>query len=591
MPGPGVARRARGEQVRDVDLWDRVRRGIIGGEAVIGTPFGDRRLTYADHTASGRAVDFIEGHVLGLLRLYGNTHTEDDATGCATSERLREAESAIKRLVNAGPEHKIVTVGAGTTAAVHHLQQILGIFIPPAGRELFRQALRERLPEPRLRELAAALEPARPVVFVGPYEHHSNEVSWRECFAEVVEIELTASGLLDLDDLREKASRPAYAGRRKIGAFSAASNVTGVATPVHEVARILHRGGALAFFDYAAAAPYVRIDMRRDAESVFDAVYFSPHKFVGGPGACGVLVFHERIYRADLPPTIGAGGTVDFVDFNGQAYSPDIETREKPGTPGIIQTFRAALAMELQERLGTERIRAREEELTRRAHRLLHAHPSVALMGDVDPGDRLPIFSFNVRVGPAWLHPRFVTTLLNDLFGIQSRAGCSCAAPYGHRILHIDGRTSRVLRENIACGRKGLKPGWVRVNFHFLHTDEEADFICRAILFVADQGRYFLPEYAFDMESGAWSHVGFTPRRRPFGIDDALAETERAEADASRAAAEPPGARDLLALFDGYLRDAECRAAAARAAWRDADLRTTEEDLIPFAYVRGTGAS
>jgi selenocysteine lyase/cysteine desulfurase len=539
------------------DLWDRVRGSIIGGNAFLDTPFGRRRLTYADHTASGRGVALIEDQIRSALEMYGNTHTEDDATGTLTSERLRQAEATIKRLVNAGPQHKIVTVGAGTTAAVHQLQQILGIYLPPAGRDFF---------QPRD-------EANRPLVFVGPYEHHSNEVSWRECFAEVVEIELTDDGLLDLDDLRSKASDPRWSERRKIGAFSAASNVSGVTTPVYEVARILHENGALAFFDFAAAAPYVQMDMRRDAHSSFDALYFSPHKFLGGPGSCGVLIFDEAIYRADLPPTIGAGGTVDFVGFEGQAYSTDIEVREKPGTPGILQTLRAALAMELKEMLGPERIASHEAQLARRAHAVLCGHPGIELMGGVGPEDRLPIFSFNVRVGSSWLHPRYVTTLLNDLFGIQSRAGCSCAAPYGHRILHIDERKSRELRRSIMCGNIGLKPGWARVNFHFLHTDDEVDFICRSILFVADHGKKFLPLYRFDMRSGVWRHRDFVPPPVPFGLEQALYGQEtRQHRD------EPP---DLARLFEEYL--AEARKCAGSIAQQD--LKSTEEDLIPFVYV------
>ena len=539
------------------DLWDRVRGSIIGGNAFLDTPFGRRRLTYADHTASGRGVALIEDQIRSALEMYGNTHTEDDATGTLTSERLRQAEATIKRLVNAGPQHKIVTVGAGTTAAVHQLQQILGIYLPPAGRDFF---------QPRD-------EANRPLVFVGPYEHHSNEVSWRECFAEVVEIELTDDGLLDLDDLRSKASDPRWSERRKIGAFSAASNVSGVTTPVYEVARILHENGALAFFDFAAAAPYVQMDMRRDAHSSFDALYFSPHKFLGGPGSCGVLIFDEAIYRADLPPTIGAGGTVDFVGFEGQAYSTDIEVREKPGTPGILQTLRAALAMELKEMLGPERIASHEAQLARRAHAVLCGHPGIELMGGLGPEDRLPIFSFNVRVGSSWLHPRYVTTLLNDLFGIQSRAGCSCAAPYGHRILHIDERKSRELRRSIMCGNIGLKPGWARVNFHFLHTDDEVDFICRSILFVADHGKKFLPLYRFDMRSGVWRHRDFVPPPVPFGLEQALYGQEtRQHRD------EPP---DLARLFEEYL--AEARKCAGSIAQQD--LKSTEEDLIPFVYV------
>ena len=558
------------------DIWDVARAGIIGGSAFLDTPFGRRRLTYADHTASGRAVTFIEDQLHAALELYGNTHTEDDATGSITSERLRGAEALIKKLVNAGPRHKIVTVGAGTTAAVHQLQQILGMAVPPAGRDFFQKLLSAQLPAPEYEALVARLEENRPVVFVGPYEHHSNEVSWRECFAEVVEIELDGDGLLDMDDLRKKVAGKDYAGRRKIGAFSAASNVTGVTTPVYDVARILHENGALAFFDFAAAAPYVEMDMCRDDSSYFDALYFSPHKFLGGPGSCGVLIFHEGLYRADLPPTVGAGGTVDFVGFEGQAYSTDIETREKPGTPGILQTLRAALAMELKEMLGPARISSREADLARRAFDDLCGHPGIELMGGVGPEHRLPIFSFNVRVGSSWLHPRFVTTLLNDLFGIQSRAGCSCAAPYGHRILHIDERKSRDLRRSIMCGNVGLKPGWARVNFHFLHTDTEVEFILRCIRFVAEHGKKFLPLYSFDIHSGAWRHRDFVPLRIPFGLEGGLSGKVR------RYREERP---DLSRLFEEYLAEAMRLAESNEARWSEKDLKTTEEDLVPFVYV------
>ena len=577
-------------QSTGTDLWDRVRASVIGRNASLLTPFGRRRLTYADHTASGRAVSFIEDYMRDILAEYGNTHTEDDATGTLTSERLRDAEASIKRLVHAGPAHKIICVGAGTTAAVHQLQQILGIYIPPAGKDMFDKLLKASLPPADDAALRARLNAARPVVFVGPYEHHSNEVSWRECFAEVVEIELTAGGLLDLDDLRAKVARPAYAQRRKIGAFSAASNVSGVKTPVHEVAHILHDAGALAFFDFAASAPYDTIDMSNE-RGPFDAVYFSPHKFLGGPGSCGVLIIHEGIYRADLPPTVGAGGTVDFVNFDGQAYSPDIEVREKPGTPGILQTLRAALAMELKEALDPARIARREEELCRRAHARLSAHPAIDLIGNVAPEHRLPIFSFNIRVGASWLHPRFVTTLLNDLFGIQSRAGCSCAAPYGHRILHIDTRTSQELRRSIMHGNIGLKPGWARVNFHFLHDDAEVDFICRAILFIADHGTRFLPFYTFDIHTGTWRHRGHSGGHGTlwhsgghevvhpaFGIQAALDADARTE---SNGAPET----DLVRLFDAYLTEAAGIVAAGNDNWRDDGLKKTEEDLIPFVYM------
>ncbi len=554
------------------NVWDDVRRATIGANAVVETPFGRRRVTYADHTASGRGVTMVEDQVRRALELYGNTHTEDDSTGTATSHLLHEAESRIKSFVNAGPRHKIVCVGAGTTAAVHHLQQILGIYLPPAGKDLFTSLLRRHLAADQFDALWARLKRERPVVFVGPYEHHSNEVSWRECYAEVVEIELTSEGRLDLDDLVARVSSPAYAGRRRIGAFSAASNVSGVTTPVYDVARILHEHDALAFFDFAAAAPYVKMDMRRDERSEFDALYFSPHKFLGGPGSSGVLIFHERIYRGDLSPTVGAGGTVDYVGFDGQAYSTDVEVREKAGTPGILQTLRAALAMELKEMLGPARIQEREAELCRRAHAALCAHPAIELMGGVGPDDRLPIFSFNIRVGSSWLHPRFVTTLLNDLFGIQSRAGCSCAAPYGHRLLHIDARQSKEFQRTIACGNVGLKPGWARVNFHFLHTDEEVQFLLEAILFVADQGKTFLPLYEFDLHTGAWRHRTHAPSAFSFGLDSEGALPTVSEADLPRELA-------------SYLQEAAGIAKALGSRWSDGELKTTEKDLIPFVFV------
>ncbi len=558
------------------ELWDRVRDDIIGRDAVIDTPFGRRRLTYADHTASGRAVGFIEDYVRGTLGLYGNTHTEDDATGIFTSQRLMTAEESIKRLLNADTSYKLIAVGSGTTGAVHRLQQILGVYIPPACRDMLARSASAFLGAEGYARLEAHLRDVRPVVLVGPYEHHSNEVSWRECLAEVVEVELAGNGLLDLEDLEEKASRADYKGRRLIGAFSAASNVSGVKTPVHEVARILHRHGALAFFDYAAAAPYERIDVNPGGDGYLDAVYFSPHKMLGGPGASGILVIHQKIYRTDLPPTVGAGGTVEFVNFTSQEYTPDIEAREKPGTPGIIQTLRAALAMELKEAMDPELIGRRERELSARARAAFSAVPSLELMGDVEPERRLPIFSFNIRVGASYLHPRFTAALLNDLFGIQSRAGCSCAAPYGHRILHLDQKKSELLRRAVKRGNEGLKPGWTRVNFHFLHTDEEADFICSAVTFIARRGRAFLPLYSFDIHSGSWRHKGFTPRPAAFGLQDALSGAAGAHKDQAA-----PGTG---ALFTRYLEEAEKLADELEVKYAGVEIKNTEEDLIPFLY-------
>ena len=515
--------------MHNTDLWDRVRADIVGARATIHTPFGERELTYADFTASGRAVGSIESYMARVLEHYANTHTEDDATGLITTSRLHEAEQSIKRLLGASADHRLITVGAGTTAAVHRLQQIIGIYLPPAAKEMLHRELVRQLGEDQANRIAAEARERRPVVFVGPYEHHSNEVSWRECWADVVEVELATDGSIDLDDLRAKLSDPGLDGRRKIGAFSAASNVSGVRTDVPLVASILREHGAITCFDYAAIAPYERIDAAE-----LDAVYFSPHKYVGGPGSAGVLLIHRRIYRDDLPPTVGAGGTVNFVDFTGQDYSDDVETREKAGTPGILQTMRASLAMELQERLGYETIASREHEHLIRGLSGLD-HPGIEILGPTEPERRIAIVSFNIRALPArsgaadsdaaaadlapkgaYLHPRFVTLLLNDLFGIQSRAGCSCAGPYGHRMLGLDEITSAALRERVQKGVLGLRPGWCRVNFHYLMTNKEVDFLIQSIRFVADHGHEFLPLYSFDVCTGSWT------TRRPAGSESAV---------------------------------------------------------------------
>ncbi len=598
------------------DIWELVRENLIGRNAFIETPFGRRLLTYADYTASGRGVEFIEGYIREILKHYANTHTEDDATGIITTARLHRAETTIKRLLNAGPEYKIIEAGSGTTGAVHRLQQILGLYIPPVAKDMFHKLLEQHLAGQQLGELESYLISRRPVVFVGPFEHHSNEVSWRECFAEVVEIELDRDGLVDLEDLEAKLSRREYRGRRLIGAFSAASNVSGVTTPVYEVARRLHRHGALAFFDYAASAPYARIDMCRDEASYFDGIYFSPHKFLGGPGSSGILIIHEGVYRKDLPPTVGAGGTVDFVSFDEQAYSADIEAREKPGTPGILQVMRAALALELKELLGIERIAAREYELIHRALAKFNSCSPIEIMGNRDPDKRIPIFSFNIRVEGSYFHPRFVTFLLNDLFGIQSRAGCSCAGPYGHRVLHIDGKQSLKYKDRLMHGFVGLKPGWTRINFHYLMTDEDYEFIMAAICLICKYGKYFLPLYEFDIHTGNWRHRSHRPSEVDFGLEQALAgaagsrgrrgpgaaagrsagpadaAADNAQAGAAAVSADPAvdaaapaDQKARKALYDRYLEEAEALALELKKSFDSAKLRTTEKDLIPFVYV------
>ena len=483
-----------------------LRADTVGIDALIQTPFGTRRVVYADFTASGRQLGIVERRLAEYARLYANAHTEDSTTGRAATHLLHEAERAIKRHVGAGETGKVICCGSGSTAAIHKLQEILGLAVPPA---TLRRLGAELVGDEHADAFASGLRARGPVVFVGPYEHHSNEVTWREGLGTVVEVALDCDGQVCLDDLAAHLADPRWEGREKIGSFSAASNVTGVVAPVHEIARVLHRHGALALFDYAAAGPYVEIDMQAsgDAEARLDAVFLSPHKFLGGPGSCGLLVFHEALYPRGLAPSVGGGGTVTYVNGHSHDFADDIEARETAGTPGFFQTLRAALAMEVKAGVGVETIHAREHEHAARALAAWREHPGIEVLGPDDPDARLGIVSFNVRgASGALLHPRFVTVLLDDLFGIQSRAGCSCAGPYGHRLLGVDAETSDRHRACVAGGVHGYKPGWARVGFHYTMDRAEAAFVTDAVLFVAEHGLRFLPLYDFDVASGAWTH-------------------------------------------------------------------------------------
>jgi selenocysteine lyase/cysteine desulfurase len=296
-------------------------------------------------------------------------------------------------------------------------------------------------------------------------------------------------------------------------------------TDVHEIARLLHRHDALACFDYAAAAPYVDIDMnpRSDPDAGLDAVYLSPHKFVGGPGSCGLLVFNERLYDGTLPPTISGGGTVTYVGLTEQDYVSDIETRESAGTPAVLQTIKAAMALEVRRRVGVERIEARERELICHALGIWSENAAIEILGNDDPERRLGIVSFNIRSPDGrYLHHGLVATLLNDLFGIQARSGCSCAGPYGHRLLGIDATRSEEYRAAVRAGHIGIKPGWCRVSLHWLMDDAEADYLIDAIEFIARHGRLFLCLYHFDWTTGAWSHHTWKPPAATVSLDAAL---------------------------------------------------------------------
>jgi len=504
-------------------------RGQIAGiDSSFDTPFGRRMLVYCDYTASGRCLGFVERYLQGLQRIYANTHTEDDLTGRSMSRLLHAAESSIKRSLNAGPQGRILACGTGATGAIDKLQQILGIALPPATRRNVGEQLQDFFGEQAFADFRRHQSARQPVVFVGPYEHHSNEVTWRQGLATVVEVDLAEDGGIDLAHLERLLQAQEYRGRLRIGSFSAASNVTGMRTDVARIARLLHAHDAFACFDFAASGPYVPIDMNPPAgaeggDPSLDAVFLSPHKFLGGPGSSGVLVFNERLYAHDLPPSVGGGGTVDYVSPFDQDFIADIEEREKAGTPGVLQILKAALAIELKERIGVGRIEQREQQLLAMALGRWAGDERIEILGNPDPARRIGIVSFNLRDPRGrYLHPKFVTVLLNDLFGIQSRAGCSCAGPYGHRLLGIDQPTSVLYRDWVRKGYQGIKPGWCRVGFHYAMDDAEAGYVIDAVSFVAAHGYRFLPLYHFDAASGRWSHGSYQEVHEPFSIEAAF---------------------------------------------------------------------
>jgi selenocysteine lyase/cysteine desulfurase len=499
------------------ELVGQIRDSVIGDDAVLRGPFGDRRMVYADYTASGRALTFIEDVIRDqVLPVYANTHTEASATGRLITELREDARRIIHRAVGGSDEDAVIFCGSGTTGAIDKLVRVLDL----DGAD----------------------------VFVGPYEHHSNELPWRESGARVVTIREDALGRVDLDHLEYELRRSS--GRLRIGTFSAASNVTGIITDVDAVAALLHRHGALACFDYASAGPYLPIDM-----SGKDAVFLSPHKFVGGPGTPGVLVA-KRALLARAVPTVPSGGTILYVTPDAASYHPAAEIREEGGTPAIVESIRAGLAFALKEQVGAGEIRRREHAFAQRALAAWGGDPNIEILGD-PRADRLAILSFGIRHGGALLHGNFVVAVLSDLFGIQARSGCFCAGPYLHRMYPIAEEWSAAMHAEVLRGQIGAKLAFTRIGFNYFVSEEMFRYVIEAVRLVADHGWKLLPWYRFDPGTGIWRHR------------DGVAWVTNARASEAALAGQLRGARELLSTVSSpdEVEDPPVTASFERARW------------------------
>ena len=470
--------------------FGQFRKNIVGVDQTFASPYGEQNLIYTDWTASGRLYHPIEEKMLHKFGPFvANTHTETSTSGAAMTLAYYEARKIIKRHINANDTDVLITVGSGMTGAINKFQRILGLKITE-----------------RLKEFTTVPADLKPIVFISHMEHHSNQTSWLETIADVEVVPCNEEGVICLKNF-EKCIKKHEHRKIKIASITSCSNVTGIKTPYHKVAKLIHKYNGLCFVDFACCAPYVTIDMHPEIEEEYlDAIFFSPHKFLGGPGSAGVLVFNKKLYKNTVPDNPG-GGTVSYTNPWGQHdYFDDVETREDGGTPAFLQTIKIALSIQLKEKMGVENIRKREDELNEVVFKTLENLSGVKILAP-NHKKRLSIFSFYFEK----YHFNLVVKLLNDRFGIQTRGGCSCAGTYGHFLLNVDQVTSNRIKDEISHGCNTQKPGWVRLSLHPTITNSELNFICRSLQELSINIKDWANDYSYDSLKNDYAHKSAVP--------------------------------------------------------------------------------
>ena len=467
--------------------FQKFRKNIIGIDQQFQTPFGNKTILYTDWTASGRLYRPIEEKISNDFGPFvANTHTETSVTGKTMTIAYHKAKDIIKKHVNANDDDILINFGTGMTGVVNKLQRILGL----------------RIPE-NLKEFTHIPNEAKPIVFISHMEHHSNQTSWLETIADVEIIPADKMGLLCLDSLKKLLEK--YHSRTiKIASITSCSNVTGIITPYYEVAKIMHQNKGVCFVDFACSGPYVEINMHpADKEAYLDAIFFSPHKFLGGPGTSGVMLFNKNLYKNNVPDCPG-GGTVSWTNPWGEhKYIDNIEEREDGGTPGFLQVIKTALAINLKEQMGVQNILKREHELVDYIFESLSTQKNIHILASQHQ-NRLGVISFYIND----LHFNLGVKLLNDKFGIQTRGGCSCAGTYGHYLLHVDQEKSHNLVCQITSGDLIQKPGWIRMSVHPTTTTQEIEFVCQSIKELAQNHQEWSSNYQYNSKTNEFEYKG-----------------------------------------------------------------------------------